>query len=100
MDVMGFVNSVLLVVVAAFICLITFGVMNLKEVPEYVTIDMLGLGSLKIKYLILANALILLVLLFIVYKYTAIFTWISSGLMIFAAASLAISFYKGKKRSG
>lgn len=96
MDLMDITNAVLLVISLGLIILITVGLIRLKDLPEDIRVEVMGIGRMKFKPLILGNCILLTVLMILVYKYTELFTWISTGLLFATVAYFGLAIYKKK----
>lgn len=97
MNFMEILNTVLLIVSGASIVFATVGLIKLKDVPESIHIPVIG-GDVRFKYLILANCGILLMLMYIVYKYTTFFTWVSSVVLIIGLLTLVSAYIRNRNK--
>lgn len=97
MNLMTTLNTVLFIVSGVSIVFATVGLVNLKDVPESIHIPVIG-GDVKFKVLILANCGILLMLMYLVYKYTTFFTWVSSIILITGALTLVSAYIRNRNK--
>lgn len=96
MNIMGTINTVLFIVSGCFVVFATFGLVSLKDIPDSIHIPVVG-GDVKFKYLILANCGVLLLMMYLVYRYTTFFTWVSSIILIIGAMTLVSAYLRNRK---
>lgn len=99
MNFMGTINTILFIVSSCFVVFATVGLISLKEVPETIHIPVVG-GDVRFKYLIFANCGILLLMMYLVYRYTTFFTWVSSVILIIGAMTLVSAYIRNRNKKG